>query len=61
METNNIEKLLIVLKNKADEGIAQLADLKVEDEKYAVCLNNLLNTISLIAKFEYTPTEPEVK
>lgn len=60
METNNIEKLLIVLKNKADEGIAQLADLKVEDEKYAVCLNNLLNTISLIAKFEYTP-EPEQK
>lgn len=60
METNNIENLLIVLKNKADEGIAQLADLKVEDEKYAVCLNNLLNTISLIAKFEYTP-EPETK
>ena len=60
METNNIEKLLIVLKNKADEGIAQLADLKVEDEKYAVCLNNLLNTISLIAKFEYTQT-PEQK
>ena len=60
METNNIEKLLIVLKNKADEGIAQLADLKVEDEKYAICLNNLLNTISLIAKFEYTP-EPEQK
>lgn len=60
METNNIEKLLIVLKNKADEGITQLADLKVEDEKYAICLNNLLNTISLIAKFEYTP-EPEQK
>ena len=60
METSNIEKLLIVLKNKADEGIAQLADLKVEDEKYAVCLNNLLNTISIIAKFEYTPA-PEQK